>query len=101
MAARAAPASAARFAARASGGRTRRGAYSDLIVPFGRMVVTAAFCTVISVPSAISTPMYASETFVTLPTSPPLVTTSSPFAIAASMLRCSFCRFICGRIMMK
>ncbi len=31
-------------------------AYSDLIVPFGRMVETDDFCTVISVPSAISTP---------------------------------------------
>ena len=30
--------------------------YSDLIVPFGRIVVTDAFCTVISVPSEISTP---------------------------------------------
>ncbi|PYE17783.1 hypothetical protein C7410_12437 [Paraburkholderia silvatlantica] len=30
--------------------------YSDLIVPFGRMVETDDFCTVISVPSAISTP---------------------------------------------
>src|ERR1700674_467710 len=75
--------------------------YSDLIVRFGRMVVTAAFWMVISVPSAISTPTYASVTFVTLPTIPPFVTTSSPFAIAASMLRCSFWRFICGRIMMK
>ncbi|CAB3775631.1 hypothetical protein LMG28688_00059 [Paraburkholderia caffeinitolerans] len=31
-------------------------AYSDLIVPFGRMVETDDFCTVISVPSEISTP---------------------------------------------
>ena len=40
-----------------AGSRTLGGAYSDLIVPFGRMVVTAAFCTVTSVPLAISTPM--------------------------------------------
>src|ERR1700744_1986482 len=82
-------------------GRGESRPYSDLSVPFGRIVVTDPFCTVISVPSEISTPTYASPTFVTLPTMPPFVTTSSPFAIAASMLRCSFWRFICGRIMMK
>jgi len=37
-------------------GREKSWPYSDLIVPFGRIVVTAAFWMVISVPSAISTP---------------------------------------------
>src|SRR5260363_271306 len=32
---------------------------------------------------------------------PPPVVTSSPFANAESMVRCSLWRFICGRIMMK
>ncbi len=50
------------LAARASFARAARApdargtAYSDLIVPFGRIVVTADFWTVISVPSDTSTP---------------------------------------------
>lgn len=41
---------------RGRAGRGRNWPYSDLIVPFGRIVVTDAFWTVISVPSEISTP---------------------------------------------
>ena len=37
----------------------------------------------------------------TLPSMPPAVTTSSPLATASIIALCSFCRFICGRIMMK
>ncbi len=43
--------------ARAGSAPDARGAaYSDLMVPFGRIVVTADFWTVISVPSDTSTP---------------------------------------------
>ena len=32
---------------------------------------------------------------------PPPITTSSPLAMASIMVLCSFCRFICGRIITK
>jgi hypothetical protein len=35
------------------------------------------------------------------PRTPPDVTTSSPLTRASSIWRCSFWRFICGRIIMK
>ena len=38
---------------------------------------------------------------VTVPRSPPAVATSSPLASASIIARCSFCFFICGRIITK
>jgi len=55
----------------------------------------------ISTPLAISTPTKVSPIFETLPRTPPEVTTSSPLASASIIALCSFCRFICGRIMTK
>ena len=45
--------------------------------------------------------MKVSPIFETLPSTPPEVTTSSPLASASIIALCSFCRFICGRIITK
>ena len=42
-----------------------------------------------------------SPSLATRPTTPPPMTTSSPLASASIIALCSFCFFICGRIMMK
>src|SRR5436190_6660949 len=70
-----------------------------LIVPLGSSICTAARCTLISVSGAISRERYASLIFVILPTRPPAVITSSPFARASIICFVSLARFICGRIM--
>ena len=71
------------------------------MVPLGSTCTTALRCICTSTPLAICTPSALSDTETIRPSMPPAVTTSSPLARASIMARCSFCFFICGRIMMK
>src|SRR5690606_34260340 len=74
---------------------------ADFSVPLGRTLAMAPFCTRSCTPLATSTVMKASLRATTVPAMPPLVMTSSPLASLSSMALCSFCRFICGRIIRK
>ena len=73
--------------------------YMFFIVPLGSTADTADFCTVTSACSfnEITMKSLSSAIFTILPTKPPWVSTSSPFAIALIKLLCSFTRFACGR----
>ena len=61
------------------------GRHSALIVPLGSSWAIAPRCTVISVFGAISTVTYCSPSFEMRPSTPPAVTTSSPFCSASSI----------------
>src|SRR5690606_29491306 len=76
-------------------------AQADFSVPFGSTFAIAPFCTRMRTLSAISTLTKCSPISRTTPATPPLVITSSPLPSFSSMARCSFCRFICGRIIRK
>src|SRR5690606_12309565 len=92
-------------AARPRGGRRLQSvmasAQADFSVPLGRTLAIAPFCTRMRTLSAISTLTKCSPISRTTPATPPLVITSSPLPSFSSMARCSFCRFICGRIIRK
>src|SRR3990167_3951471 len=67
-------------------------------VPFGRTAVMAPFWNEISTLGATSATMKSSVTLVTLPSMPPVITTSSPLARFASRFLCSLLRLDWGRM---
>src|SRR5450830_1360151 len=69
--------------------------------PLGKTCTTALRWICTSTPAATSRLRWVSPILDTLPSRPPEVTTSSPLASASIMARCSFWRFIWGRIITK
>ena len=78
------------------GASRRAGTHRFFRVPLGRTSATADFWIWTSTFSAISTEMKSSPTLAMRPAIPAWVTTSSPFASAATNALCSFAFFICG-----